>query len=113
MSDFFTVIVSYDDCVSLGMSTPHDTNPAIEPSIKVHLIDFIPMFLLLMFLFGYYLFLLGHLFGKVVLLGYRKVVLLGYHLGKVIFIVIISAKLTKILHLAVSQTPPSENFCRF
>ena len=47
MSDFSTVIVSNDDSVSFGMSTPHDTSPTRVPSIKVHLNAFILMFLLL------------------------------------------------------------------
>ena len=41
MSDFFTVIVSNDVCVSLGTSMPHDTSPAKVPSIKDHLNVFI------------------------------------------------------------------------
>ena len=38
MSDFFTVIVSNDDCVSLGMSIPHAVSPkTVVPSIIVQI----------------------------------------------------------------------------
>ena len=43
MFDFYTVIVSNDDCVSLGMSMLQDTSPATVPSIKVHFNDYILM----------------------------------------------------------------------
>ena len=46
MSDFFTVIVSNDDFVSLGMSTPHEVNPvitAVKPT--AHVITFFFMLL--------------------------------------------------------------------
>ena len=33
MSDFFTVIVSNDDCVSLGISIPHDAKLTVTIAI--------------------------------------------------------------------------------
>ena len=55
MSDFFTVMVSNDEGVSLGISTPHDISPATVPSIKVHLIDFVFMFMMLFKIYDAYI----------------------------------------------------------
>lgn len=68
MSDFLTVIVSNDDCVSLGIFTPHDTNPAMVQSTKVAFNDFI--FILFAFCLLYILIILFiHFFTRTQIVG--------------------------------------------
>ena len=49
MSDFVTVIVSNDDCVSLGMSMPHEEIIIPMPSNMAHAIAFFFFMLFLYF----------------------------------------------------------------
>jgi hypothetical protein len=46
MSDFFTVIVSNDDFVSLGMSTPQEASRAVMLSIHTPLVRIVFLFII-------------------------------------------------------------------
>ena len=52
MSDFSTVIVSYDDCVSLGMSIPQAVSPLIAvPMTTAHINEL--LFLMLFIIYNF------------------------------------------------------------